>query len=143
MPVLLATQELTDLDRAAPGFREQVLGIVALKLAHRQDVPSSAQTIAQLAGTEKVWEETQQIGSGFGLRGYGRGTRRLAEQFVIHPNEIKSLTTGQAVVITKLPHTSARTVRVHSPETHRAAPPGRGARGRDPAPPDRGGRELG
>ena len=44
--VLLATQELADLERAGPGFRDQVLGITAVKLAHRQDVPASAQTIA-------------------------------------------------------------------------------------------------
>ena len=60
--VLAATQELADFDRAAPGLRDQVLGNTAIKLAHRQDVPSSAQTIAQLAGTETAWEETQRVG---------------------------------------------------------------------------------
>ena len=58
--VLLATQELADLDRAARGFRDQVLGITAVKLAHRQDVPASAQTIAEMAGTERVWEHDPQ-----------------------------------------------------------------------------------
>src|ERR1035441_5603157 len=86
--VLLATQELADLDRAAPGLRDQVLGNTAVKLAHRQDVPASAQTIAQMAGTERVWDETEQIGSGLlGDRRAGRGTRRQVEQFVVHPNE--------------------------------------------------------
>ena len=41
--VLLATQELADLDRAARGLRDQVLGNTAVKIAHRQDVPASAQ----------------------------------------------------------------------------------------------------
>ena len=54
--MLLATQELTDLDRAAPGFREQVLGIISLKLAHRQDVPASARMISDMIGTEIVWD---------------------------------------------------------------------------------------
>jgi hypothetical protein len=49
------------------------------------------------------------------------------ERFVIHPNEIKSLPTGQAVVITKLPEARVRTVRI--------APPAR--------PVERGGHELG
>ena len=40
LPVLLATQEMADLDRAARGLRDQVLGIVGLKIAHRQDVPA-------------------------------------------------------------------------------------------------------
>jgi conjugal transfer pilus assembly protein TraD len=114
--VLLATQELADLDRAAPGLRDQVLGNTAVKIAHRQDVPSSAQTVAQMAGTVAVWEETQQLGGGLlGPYGSGRGTRRQAERFVVHPNEIKSLRTGEAVLITKLPSARARTVRIDPP----------------------------
>lgn len=124
--VLLATQELADLDRAARGLRDQVLGNTAVKIAHRQDVPASAQTIAQMAGTEKVWEQTYQIASRPLLGGYdsGRGTRREAEQFVVHPNEIKRLPTGHAVLITKQPVARARTIRVTPP-------------------PERGGRERG
>ncbi len=49
--VLLATQELADLDRAGRGVREQILGNTALKIAHRQDVPESAAAVARLAGT--------------------------------------------------------------------------------------------
>src|SRR6202011_4113709 len=75
--VLLATQELADLDRAAPGLRDQVLGNTAVKIAHRQDVPTSAQTVAQMAGTIRAWEETRQMGGRlFGRYDTGRGTRR-------------------------------------------------------------------
>jgi conjugal transfer pilus assembly protein TraD len=115
--VLLATQELADLDRAAPGLRDQVLGTAAVKIAHRQDVPASAQTIAHLVGTTKTWEETRQIGGRlFARYDTGRGTRRLVEQPILHPNTIKGLTTGQAVVITKQPIAAARTVHVGSPQ---------------------------
>ncbi len=112
--VLLSTQELADLDRAAPGLKDQVLGSTAVKIAHRQDVPSSAQTIAQIAGTETVWEQTQQIARHplFGTQQTGRGTRRQTERFIVDPNEIKSLVPGEAVVITKLPRAAVRTVRV-------------------------------
>ncbi len=114
--VLLATQELADLDRAAPGLRDQVLGNTAVKIAHRQDVPASAQTIAQMAGTETVWEETRQVGHGLlGRYDTGRGTRRASEQFIVHPNAIKSLATGEAVLITKLPRAAVRTVRITPP----------------------------
>ena len=134
--VLLATQELADLDRAAPGLRDQVLGTTAIKIAHRQDVPSSAQTIAEMAGTCKTWDETHQIAGGL-LGGYttGRGTRRTTEQFVVHPNEIKSLEAGEAVVITKLPVAATHTVRV-------APPAGRDALTRSP-PRGKDGPELG
>jgi hypothetical protein len=130
--VLAATQELADLDRAAPGLRDQVLGNTGIKLAHRQDVPSSAQTIAQLAGTEKVWEETQRIGGPLaGGRGLGGGTRRQTEQFIIHPNEVKTLRTGEAVLISKLRPVRPATIRVRPPVER----PGR--------PVDRPGPELG
>jgi conjugal transfer pilus assembly protein TraD len=121
--MLLATQELADLDRAAPGLRDQVLGNTAVKIAHRQDVPASAQTIAQMAGTVKRWEETRQYGGGLlgGLE-TGRGTRREVEQFVVHPNEIKTLRTGEAVMIVKQPRAAVKTVRV-APRQPRVAPP--------------------
>ncbi len=121
--VLLATQELADLDRVARGLRDQVLGSTAVKIAHRQDVPSSAQTIARMAGTERVWEQTRQMSTHplFGRYDTGRGTQRQTERFVVDPNEISSLATGEAVVITKLPRAQVRKVRV-SPPHH----PGRG-----------------
>ncbi len=116
LPVLVATQEMADLERAAPGLRDQVLGIVGLKIAHRQDVPHSAQTIAQLAGTFKAWEETEQIGRGYlGPYSTGRGTRRQVDRFRVDPNEIKSLRTGDAIVISKTPQPRVRTVRVRPP----------------------------
>jgi conjugal transfer pilus assembly protein TraD len=133
--VLLATQELADLERAAPGFRDQVLGVTAVKLAHRQEVPASAHTIAQIAGTERVWEETRQIRSPFSSGHGSRGTRRQVEQFVVHPNEIKTLQTGHAVVLTKTPVARATRVRVSParPDLPRRAGPGR-ASGDQPEP---------
>ena len=122
-PVLVATQELADLDRAAPGFKDQVLGVTAMKIVHRQDVPDSARTIAQMAGTEEVWEETRQTGGRlFGGYDTGRGTRRLTEKFIVHPNQIKTLRTGEAVFISKIGAERARTVRVTPPRAPQ--PPG-------------------
>jgi type IV secretory pathway TraG/TraD family ATPase VirD4 len=115
--VILATQELADLDRAARGLRDQVLGNTAFKIAHRQDVPSSATMIAEMAGTERVWEPTYRIGPGpFGGHDRSRGTRRQVEQFLVHPNEIKRLRTGQGIVITKTPIAQARKVQVSPPQ---------------------------
>ena len=123
IPVLLATQELADLERAAPGFRDQVLGSTAVKIVHRQDVPSSALTVAQMAGTIKTWEESRQIGGRmFGGHDTGRATLRPKEEFRVHPDEIKSLRTGEAVLITKLPRARVRTLRVTPPRRERGGP---------------------
>jgi type IV secretory pathway TraG/TraD family ATPase VirD4 len=127
--MLLATQELADLDRAAPGLRDQVLGNTAVKIAHRQDVPGSAQTIAQMAGTVKRWEETHRFGDGLlGGVDTGRGTRREVEQFLVHPNEIKTLRTGEAVMIVKQPRARVQTVRVQAPRRAGRSGPEREAR---------------
>jgi conjugal transfer pilus assembly protein TraD len=114
--VLLATQELSDLDRAGRGFRDQVLGVTAIKIIHRQEVHSSARTIADMIGLRKVWEPTYQIGRGpLGTHSTSRGTRREVERHVVHPDVIKSLRTGEAVVTTKIPQSSVRPVRVQRP----------------------------
>ncbi len=136
--VLLATQELADLDRAARGLRDQVLGSTAVKIAHRQDVPASAQTVARMAGTEVVWEQTRRVASHplFGQYDTGQGTRRQAERFRVDPNEISSLATGEAVVITKLPRSRVRTVTVSPPTPGREGPAQHGRT-------ERGGPELG
>ena len=102
--VALSTQELADLDRAAPGFRDQVLGNTALKLVHRQEVESSARVLSGLAGTEPGWREVRSIPA-FGGRGRrtSRGSRQEIEVPVVHPNELKRLSTGQLVLLSNVP----------------------------------------
>ncbi len=163
VPVVVATQELADLGRAGRGLRELVLGNTAVKIVHRQDVPESARTIAQMAGTEWVADEIRQFGGG-GLRALiPQGTRRLVERLRFHPDQIAGLRTGEALVITKLPESNARIIQVEPPAP--PAPPPRppvparpvpprsrpishpqprapGLRARFPAPPERDGREL-
>ena len=123
LSVVVATQELADLDRAAVGLRDQVLGVTALKIVHRQEVPQSARTIAQIIGTERAWEETRQT-AGRLLGGYdtGRGTRHRVERFIVHPNEIQSLRTGEAVVISKLMEGGPQRARIE-PQRARIDPP--------------------
>ncbi len=139
--VLLATQELADLERAAPGFRDQVLGITAVKIAHRQDVPASARTISQIAGTERVWELTENVRGPFGSPGAGRGTRRQVDRFVVDPTEITTLATGRAIVVTKTPVAAVSRVRVRPARTADAQAPTRTA-GADAGPARRDGRRT-
>jgi hypothetical protein len=73
--------------------------------------------VAQLAGTETVWEQSRQIEHHplFGDRQTGRSVAREVERFLVHPNVIKSLHTGRALVITKVPDTRVRVVDVLAP----------------------------
>jgi type IV secretory pathway TraG/TraD family ATPase VirD4 len=111
--VLLATQELADLDRSARGLRDQVLGNTAVKIAHRQDVPASAETVAHLAGTVPDWERSYSVRPGrWGGSDLRQGTLKPVERFVVDPNRVRSLRTGEAVVIVKTPRASAHVARV-------------------------------
>ncbi len=100
--LILGTQELADLKATGQdGLREQVLANVQALIAHRQNVPESAELIAAIAGTKAVWITTEQTEEGPLLSGpSGRGSRRRGHEFQIHPDRIKRLATGQAVLIT-------------------------------------------
>ncbi|MGO9754738.1 MAG: type IV secretory system conjugative DNA transfer family protein [Solirubrobacteraceae bacterium] len=113
--VMLATQELADLDRAARGMRDQVLGNTAVKIAHRQDVPESARALAQMAGSVKRWERTYNLQPGrFGGSDARRGTLRLVDTYAVDPEQIRTLAPGDAILISKLPRASTRALRVRA-----------------------------
>ncbi len=121
--VLLATQELADLDRLGRGFRDQVLGNTALKIAHRQDVPDSAETVAKLAGTMRVWEESYQHrpGTGRASGGVARGAR-LVDRYHVDPERVRTLGVGEAVVVTKTPHAGTHVARIAPAQLDGRAP---------------------
>lgn len=121
--VVLATQELADLTRIDPAFCDQVLGNTQVKVIHRQDVPESAERLANVAGTKTGWHQTfrvehdvfagRQIGHG---RKVGEGSMTKVEQFRVHPNELKTLGCGRAVVIRKVPELLVDAVSVRAPD---------------------------
>jgi hypothetical protein len=110
--VLLATQELADLDRAGRGFRDQVLGNTSLKIAHRQDVPESAAAVARLGGQVKVWDRSYHQDSGVLGGRVTRTTARLVDRDAVDQERVRSLRTGEALVIIKSPESSARVTRI-------------------------------
>ncbi len=98
--LLLGTQELADLKTAADGLKDQVLGNLDALIAHRQNVPESAELIAAMAGTKPAWATIGQttyewLGSGPS----GRGSRRRGYEFRLHPSRLKTLGAGEAAVI--------------------------------------------
>jgi type IV secretory pathway TraG/TraD family ATPase VirD4 len=134
LSVVLSTQELADLSRVDPAFAEQVLGNTNLKLIHRQDVPESAERLAGVAGTRSSFEETLQterspfvsLGGkplgGHRGRNTGLGSIRQVEHYVVHPNVLKQLEQGSAVLIRKHPRASVTRVRVVATTPSSAAP---------------------
>jgi conjugal transfer pilus assembly protein TraD len=115
--LVLGAQELADLKQVGEGLREQVLGNVSSVVAHRQNVPDSAELLAAMGGTIPAWVVTDQTTSTmFGPGLSGKGSQRRGYEFLLHPSEIKTLRTREAAVIT--PGSGHRPVvtRIHHPE---------------------------
>jgi conjugal transfer pilus assembly protein TraD len=111
LSLVLVTQELADLRAADGELLEQVLGNVEALIAHRQNVPASAELVAQIAGTRIVWQRTEQLERS---RPTGRATRTRGREYVIHPDAIKALPVGCAAVA--LPGTGrCALARIHHP----------------------------
>ena len=87
-----------------------MLGNTAVKIVHRQDVPASAHAVAQMTGTERVWEETRHFGGRAACCRAEPAARSTASASL--PDTIASLPTGSAVVITKVPRAEVRVVQV-------------------------------
>lgn len=102
---LIATQELADLAIAGGDeLVDQVIGNTNVKIIHRQDVPDSAEYIAGVVGTHIVYRKSLNTEESLiGKRPTGVGNVSDEEVYVIHPNTLKTLGRGQAVVIRKIP----------------------------------------
>jgi conjugal transfer pilus assembly protein TraD len=98
--LVLGTQELADLRTTDKALLDQVLGNLSAVVAHRQNVPESAELLAAMGGSTPAWVQTEQTGTGF-LGGYttGRGSQRRGYEFLLHPARLKTLGVGEAAVI--------------------------------------------
>lgn len=106
LSVLLGTQEMSDLKsagliavRGGDGILNQVTGNLDVLIAHRQNMPESAELIAGIAGTRGAWITTQQTHAPAAGLLTGMGSRSRGREYVIHPDAIKSLGTGEAAII--------------------------------------------
>jgi type IV secretory pathway TraG/TraD family ATPase VirD4 len=106
MSLILGTQELADLRVAGLGLQEQVMGNLTCLIAHRQVVPDSATLIADVAGTQGAWSTTKHSD--------GKGTRSRGREYMVHPDEIKSLGRGNALVIVPTGRCPVRVTRIFS-----------------------------
>ena len=93
MATVVSTQHLPDA-ASAYALRAALLGaglLIAQRVGH-----DDAQAIAKVIGTESATEVTRQVEEGAHT---GRGSARRVDRYVVNPNVIKQLPTGQAVVL--------------------------------------------
>ena len=111
--IVVAHQEITDLDRISPQFCGRLMGNTATLFAFLQKRPESAELISGVAGTRSAWKQTMQTESFLGLSiDTGKRSSREVEEFNIHPNTIKSLSVGDCVVVRKYPQAGASRIKI-------------------------------
>jgi len=110
---VVATQSLSNF-AAAGGDKllHAALDNAELLVVHRQAVPDAAELLASIGGTEEAWEHTHQVAGSpslnLDLDETGVRARRLTDQFRAHPNEIKRLGQGEAIIVAQRPSPAVR-----------------------------------
>ncbi len=113
MSVVVAHQEICDLMRISPEFAGRLMGNTSTLYAFLQKRPESAEMISGIAGTRPTWKSTYQTERwGPFVVSSGSGSKREVEEYVIHPNQVKSLGVGKCVCIKKYPSARAYVVEV-------------------------------
>ncbi|WP_344264860.1 type IV secretory system conjugative DNA transfer family protein [Streptomyces sodiiphilus] len=113
--LLLATQDLADLDAVSPQFRAAVLTNTNTLILHRQR--SSAEQLAAHVGTRPGWEETltlQDDDSPLGTVTASTGAAQLrpVDELLVHPQILRSLPRGQAIITVGHPSETSRVVQI-------------------------------
>ncbi len=113
MSLILSHQDISDLKSISDEFANRLTASMSTLYAFLQANDESANTVAKRAGSRAVWKDTLQTTSLLWWKvGTGEGSRREVEEFIIHPNEIKSLRVGECIVVKKYPYARSRVVRV-------------------------------
>lgn len=97
---VLSTQSLSDIVRKGDeALLGQILNNTNNYIIQRQNNPNDAEVLSNLIGTESCFEVTSQLSVNQG--GTGLGSVKQTREFIIHPDEIKRLMLGQAILVNK------------------------------------------
>lgn len=112
--VVVAHQELADLSRISPQFASRLMNSTSTLFAFLQKLPASSELIAGISGTRKAKEVTEQAKSNwlFGDEKTGMKSIKEVDEYVIHPNVVRSLRVGECVVVQKYPSSNATVIKV-------------------------------
>ncbi|MGI5353596.1 hypothetical protein ACQEU8_36290 [Streptomyces sp. CA-250714] len=113
--LFVCTQDLADLADVSDAFLNAVLTNADVLILHR--TKASAEQVAELLGTYEGWEETLQVQEDIGVlgsttAGSGVGSLRQVDRFKVHPNQLRELGVGEAIVAIGHPEDSSQTVQM-------------------------------
>jgi len=100
---ILATQSLSDLDYAAgDAFKEQIIENCNNYIVMRQNSAVNAEKWANILGTRATMEVTYQLQqTGLNTSETGFGSAKRVREFLYHPDDIKTLKTGVAIILSR------------------------------------------
>ena len=100
---ILATQSLSDLDYAVgDAFKEQIIENCNNYLVMRQNSAVNAESWANIIGTRPTMEVTYQLQQkGLNTSETGFGSAKRVREFLYHPDDIKTLKTGNAILLSR------------------------------------------
>jgi len=107
-----ATQSLADLESVAgESFKQQIIENCNNYLILRQNGYKSAEEWAKTIGTVEKMKMTYKVSK---TESTGQGSARPVREFIVHPDEIKAQSTGQAVFLSK-DNGKLERIKVHKP----------------------------
>jgi type IV secretory pathway TraG/TraD family ATPase VirD4 len=111
-----ATQSLADLEYiSGEAFKNQLIENCNNYIIMRQNSAKSAEEWANIIGTKQTMEVTYQIEQSNQVSSStGKGSARVVREYKYHPDDIKSLKTGEAVYLSKDQNKSAK-IKVNMP----------------------------
>ena len=100
---VLATQSLSDLDYASgEAFKEQIIENCNNYIIMRQNSAINAEHWANILGTRNTIEVTYQLEQkGLNTAETGFGSAKRVREFLYHPDDIKTLKTGHAILLSR------------------------------------------
>ncbi|GAA1616614.1 hypothetical protein GCM10009789_83300 [Kribbella sancticallisti] len=99
----ISTQSVADLRVVSPEFEEAVKTNGNVIILHQQK-GEAADDWAKWIGTRQVYKETLQVADDADVLGTktaatGVGSLRAVDEFIVHPNQIKALERGKAIIV--------------------------------------------
>lgn len=97
---LLGTQSLADLEDVSPQFKQQTIENCNNYIVLRQNASQGASEWSETVGTYETMKMTYQISSDEEEETQ-KGSARRVREFIIHPDQIKNLKTGEGFYISR------------------------------------------
>jgi len=115
--IIMAHQEISDLKKVSPEMAMRLMQLTSTTIAFLTKLSDSAEAISSIAGTKSSLKSTERVDSLFGFNiPTGQKSVREVEEFKIHPNLLKNLNVGEAVVVGKYPKAYSGLVQIFAPE---------------------------